>query len=317
MLLYLLRRVLYALPIALAVSLVCFMLVHIAPGDPINAIVPADAPQEVVDQIKREYGLDKPLPVQFALWLSHVVQGDLGKSLATGRSVWSDLSVAVVNTLRLALAASAIGFTIGCMLGGVAGVFRGTWIDRVAVTVAVAGVSVPHYWLGMVMVVIFSVTLGMLPAMGAGPTGAGGWAWDWAHLQHLVLPAVTLCVIPMGIVTRTLRGIIAEIMGQDFINTLRGKGMLRRTIFLHVVKNAAPNALAVMGLQLGYLMGGSILVETVFSWPGTGFLLNSAIFQRDIPVLQGTILVLALFFVVLNLAVDLMQTALDPRIKRA
>jgi len=317
MLLYLLRRVLYALPIALAVSLVCFLLVHIAPGDPINAIVPADAPQEVVDQIKREYGLDKPLPVQFGLWLSHVVQGDLGRSLATGRSVWSDLSVAVVNTLRLALAASAVGFTVGCVLGGLAGVFRGTWIDRVATTLAVAGVSVPHYWLGMVMVVIFSVTLGVLPAMGAGPTGGAAWAWDWVHVQHLVLPALTLCVIPMGIVTRTLRGIIAEIMGQDFVNTLRGKGMLRRNIFLHVVKNAAPNALAVMGLQLGYLMGGSILVETVFSWPGTGFLLNSAIFQRDIPVLQGTILVLALFFVVLNLAVDLMQTALDPRIKRA
>ncbi|MBC7801449.1 MAG: ABC transporter permease, partial [Gemmatimonadaceae bacterium] len=296
MLMYLARRVLYALPIALAVSLVCFMLVHIAPGDPINAIVPADAPQEVVDQIRREYGLDKPLPVQFGLWLSKVVQGDLGKSLATGRSVWSDLSVAVVNTLRLAVAASAVGFVVGCVLGGLAGVFQGTWIDRAAVTLAVAGVSVPHYWLGMVLVVIFSVNLGALPAMGAGPSG---WAWDWAHLQHLILPAATLCVIPMGIVTRTLRGIVAEIMGQDFVNTLRGKGLRRRTVFLHVVKNAAPNALAVMGLQLGYLMGGSILVETVFSWPGTGFLLNSAIFQRDIPVLQGTILVLALFFVVL------------------
>ena len=317
MLLYLLRRTLYAVPIALAVSLVCFSLVHIAPGDPINAIVPADAPQEVVDQIRREYGLDKPLPVQFGLWLGHVVQGDLGRSLATGRSVWSDLSVAVLNTLRLAVAASLIGFAVGCVLGGLAGVFQGTWIDRVATGLAVAGVSVPHYWLGIVMVVIFSVELGALPAMGAGPTGGGAWAWDWAHIRHLVLPAVTLFVIPMGIVTRTLRGIIAEIMGQDFVNTLRGKGLLGRTIFLHVVKNAAPNALAVMGLQLGYLMGGSILVETVFSWPGTGFLLNSAIFQRDIPVLQGTILVLALFFVVLNLLVDLMQTALDPRIKRA
>lgn len=311
---YLLRRVLYAVPIALAVSLVCFLLVHIAPGDPVSAIVPADAPQEVVDQIRRDYGLDQPLPVQFGIWLSRVVQGDLGKSLATGRAVWSDLSVAVVNTLRLALAASFIGFVLGTVLGGLAGVFRGTWVDRVAVGIAVAGVSVPHYWLGMVLVVVFSVNLQALPAMGAGPEV---WAWDWAHLQHLLLPAVTLSVIPMGIVTRTLRGIVAEIMGQDFVTTLRGKGMLRRTVFLHVVKNAAPNALAIMGLQLGYLMGGSILVETVFSWPGTGFLLNSAIFQRDIPVLQGTILVLALFFVALNLLVDLMQTALDPRIRRA
>ena len=317
MLIYLLRRILYAVPIAIAVSLVCFMLVHIAPGDPISAIVPADAPQAVVEQVRREYGLDRPLPIQFGIWLLHVVQGDLGKSLATGRPVWADLSVAVVNTLRLALAASLIGFTLGCLLGAVAGAFRGTWVDRVAVTIAVAGVSIPHYWLGMIMVVIFSVMLGALPAMGAGPSGAGGWAWDWAHLQHLVLPAITLSVIPMGIVTRTIRGLVAETLGQDFVTTLRGKGMLRPAVFRHVVKNVAPNALAVMGLQLGYLMGGSILVETVFSWPGTGFLLNSAIFQRDIPVLQGTILVLALFFVGLNLVIDLMQTALDPRIKRA
>ncbi len=153
--------------------------------------------------------------------------------------------------------------------------------------------------------------------MGAGPGGSADWSWDWEHVKHLILPAVTLSVIPMGIVTRTVRGIVAEIMNQEFITALRGKGLTRWGVFLHVVKNAAPNALAVMGLQLGYLMGGSILVETVFSWPGTGLLLNSAIFQRDLPVLQGTILVLAMFFVALNLIVDLMQTALDPRIKRA
>jgi peptide/nickel transport system permease protein len=245
------------------------------------------------------------------------VQGDLGRSLATGRPVWSDLSGAIMNTLRLAVVASVMGFVLGCVLGGLAGTFRGSWIDRTAVGIAVAGVSVPHYWLGMVLVVIFSVQLNWLPAMGAGPGGSADWGWDWEHLQHLVLPAVTLAVIPMGIVTRTVRGIIAEIMSQEFVTALRGKGLTRQRIFVHVVKNAAPNALAVMGLQLGYLMGGSILVETVFSWPGTGLLLNNAIFQRDLPVLQGTILVLAMFFVALNLCVDLVQTALDPRIKRA
>ena len=317
MLLYILRRLAYSIPIALAVSLVCFMLVHIAPGDPVNAIVPPDAPQDVVNQIKHEYGLDRPLPIQFGLWLGHVVQGDLGRSLATGRSVWSDLSVALVNTLRLALVASFIGFTLGVVLGSLAGAARGSWVDRAATSFAVAGVSVPHYWLGMVMVVVFSVLLGWLPAMGAGPGGNSDWAWDWGHLQFLLLPAITLSVIPMGIITRTVRGIVAEVLGQDFVNTLRGKGMLRGGIFWHVARNAAPGALAVMGLQLGYLMGGSILVETVFSWPGTGFLLNSAIFQRDIPVLQGTILVLALFFVAVNLVVDVVQTMLDPRIKRA
>lgn len=317
MLLYLLKRVLYAVPIALAVGFVCFMLVQIAPGDPINAIVPPDAPQEVVEQVRADYGLDKPLPVQFVLWLSKVVQGDLGRSLATGRPVWGDLSSAIGNTLTLALAASLLGFIMGCVLGGLAGTFKGSLLDRAATTFAVAGVSVPHYWLGMVLVVVFSVQLAWLPAMGAGPGGSADWAWDWAHMQHLVLPAITLSVIPMGIVTRTVRGIIAEIMNQEFVVALRGKGLTRFAIFLHVVKNAAPTALAVMGLQLGYLMGGSILVETVFSWPGTGLLLNSAIFQRDLPVLQGTILVLAMFFVALNLLVDLVQTALDPRIKRA
>ena len=317
MLIYLFRRLLYAVPIALAVGFVCFMLVQIAPGDPINAIVPADAPADVVEQVRRDYGLDKPLPVQFGLWLWKVVQGDLGRSLATGRPVWSDLHTAIGNTLMLALAASLLGFILGCVLGGLVGTFRGSLLDRAAVGIAVAGVSVPHYWLGMVMVVLFSVQWPLLPAMGAGPGGSADWEWNWEHVQHLVLPTVTLSVIPMGIVTRTVRGIVAEIMNQEFVVALRGKGLRRWDVFLHVVKNAAPNALAVMGLQLGYLMGGSILVETVFSWPGTGLLLNSAIFQRDLPVLQGTILVLAMFFVALNLLVDLVQTALDPRIKRA
>ncbi|MDB5775384.1 MAG: transporter permease [Herbaspirillum sp.] len=317
MIIYLLRRILYTIPIALAVSLVCFMLVHIAPGDPINAILPPDAPQDVVIQLKHEYGLDKPLPVQFGIWITHVVHGDLGRSIASGRPVLEDLMDAIGNTYRLSIVAATIGFVFGSLFGGLAAAFRGTWIDRTLVGIAVAGVSLPHYWLGMVLVVIFGVILNVLPAMGAGPDGSAIWLWDWEHLQHLVLPAVTLAAIPMGIITRTVRGIVVEILNQDFVTTLRGKGMLRRDVFLHVVKNAAPNASAVMGLQLGYLMGGSILVETVFSWPGTGLLLNNAIFQRDIPVLQGTILVLAMCFVTLNLLVDLFQTALDPRIKRS
>ena len=152
--------------------------------------------------------------------------------------------------------------------------------------------------------------------MGAGPGGNSDWAWDWEHMQHLILPAVTLSVIPMGIITRTVRGIVAEMLGQDFVEHAARQGAAARRSSSTWSRTRRPSALAVMGLQLGYLMGGSILVETVFSWPGTGLLLNSAIFQRDIPVLQGTILVLALFFVALNLVVDLVQTALDPRIKR-
>lgn len=309
---YVARRVAYAMPIALFVSLVCFMLVHIAPGDPINAIVPPNTPQEVVRQISHAYGLDRPLPVQFVLWLEHILQGDLGRSLATGQPVWADLSVAIGNTLMLACAASLIGFPVGCALGGIAAALRGTWIDRVAAGAAAVGISVPNYWLGMGLVIVFSVMLNWLPAMGDG----GGPTWSWNRLEHVILPAVTLSIIPMGITARTVRGIVIEVLGQDFITTLRGKGLRRFGLFVHVLKNAAPNGLAVMGLQLGYLMGGSILVETVFSWPGTGLLLNNAIFQRDIPVLQGTILVLALFFVLLNLVVDLLQMVLDPRISR-
>jgi peptide/nickel transport system permease protein len=314
MLFYTLRRIVYAIPIALAVSLVCFMLVHIAPGDPIDAILPPDASAETVAMVRNDYGLDKPLPVQFGLWLGHVVQGDFGLSLANRRPVLDELKVAAGRTFILASTAALLGFVVGCVLGGLAGVFRGTVVDRMAVGAAVAGISVPHYWLGMVFVIVFSLVLGWLPSIGAGP---GDWAWNWLHIRHLILPAVTLSVIPAGLVTRTVRGVVVEILSQDFITTLRGKGLHRLLLAIHVIKNAAPMSIAVMGLQLGYLMGGSILVETVFAWPGTGMLLNQAIFQRDIPVLQGTTLVLAMIFVILNLVVDLAQTALDPRMRRA
>lgn len=317
MLLYIIRRIAYAVPIAITVGLVCFMLAHIAPGDPVNAIVSPDAPQEVVDQIREEYGLDRPLPVQFGLWLSRVVQGDLGTSLANGRPVSVDLFKAFINTLRLSLVAALIGFALGTLLGTICAVWRGTWLDKALSAVAATGVSVPHYWLGMLLVVIFSVKLMWLPSMGAGGAGSQNWVWDWAHLKFMVLPALTLAIIPMGIVTRTVRGVVVDVLSQDFTTTLRGKGLRRGRIAVHVLKNAAPAVAAIMALQLGYLMGGSILVETVFSWPGTGFLLNRAIFQRDIPVLQGTILILALVFVALNLAVDIIQTTLDPRIRRA
>jgi len=175
---------------------------------------------------------------------------------------------------------------------------------------------VPHYWLGMVLVIALSALTGILPASGAGPGGSDRWAWDWEHMRFMVLPALTMSVIPMGIIARTVRALVADILEQEFVIGLRARGLTEFGVFLHVVKNAAPTALAVMGLQLGYLLGGSILIETVFSWPGTGFLLNSAIFQRDLPLLQGTILVLAMFFVLLNLLVDMVQGTLDPRISR-
>ncbi len=317
MLVYVSRRIVYVVPIILSVALVCFLLVHITPGDPLVAVLPADASQELAAQLRAAYGFDRPLPVQFGLWLWRAVNGDLGNSIATGRPVLSEVIRAVGNTVTLAIAAAMIGFSFGLLFGLIAGYFRDTWVDKVATSIAIAGVSLPHYWLGMVLVIIFSVELNWLPAVGAGPNGSGAWTWDWDHLRYLILPAVTTSVIPMGIITRTVRALTGDILSQDFVEALRAKGLRETKVFRHVIKNAAPTALAVMGLQLGYMLGGSILIETVFSWPGSGLLLNSAIFQRDLPLLQGTILVLALFFVILNLLVDIAQAAIDPRIKRS
>lgn len=317
MLIYAIKRLIYVLPVAFGVSLVCFMLVHITPGDPLTAVLPVDATAELQAEMRVIYGFDKPLPVQYVIWLGKVLVGDLGTSIATGRAVLTEVSRAVGNTLMLAAVATMIGFFFGALFGFVAGYFRDSIVDRIASFLSVLGVSVPHYWLGMVLVILFSVQLNWLPATGAGPGGSMDWSWDWAHIRHLILPAVTMSVIPMGVIARTIRALVAEILSQEFVQALGAKGLMDRGIFRHVVKNTAPTALAVMGLQLGYLLGGSILIETVFSWPGTGFLLNAAIFQRDLPLLQGTILVLAMFFVMLNLLVDVLQTALDPRIQRS
>jgi len=276
--------------------------------------LPPDASADLAAQIRQIYGFDRPLPVQFGIWLWNAVHGNLGTSIATGRPVLDEVVRAVGNTLMLAVVAAVLGFASGLSLGFLAGYCKDTLHDRVVTTISIAGASMPHYWLGMVLVIIFSVQLGWLPAVGAAP---GGWAWNWAHFQYVVLPAVTTSVIPMGIVTRTVRALVGDLLSQEFVDALRSKGLRERRVFVHIVKNAAPTVIAVLGLQLGYLLGGSILIETVFSWPGTGLLLNSAIFQRDLPLPQGTILVLALFFVLLNLVVDVLQAAIDPRIKRA
>jgi peptide/nickel transport system permease protein len=301
----------------LGVALVCFALVHLAPGDPLVSVLPPDASVELQRQLRTLYGFDRSLPEQFASWIWRALHGDLGTSIASSRPVADEVFKAVGNTLRLAVLATLIGFVLGSLFGFVAGYFQNSWLDKLASATSVLGVSVPHYWLGMVLVIIFSSQLMWLPPSGAGPGGSDLWQWNWAHVQHMVLPALTMSVIPMGIIARTVRALVAEILAQEFVVGLRAKGLTDLGIFLHVVKNAAPTALAVMGLQLGYLLGGSILIETVFAWPGTGFLLNSAIFQRDLPLLQGTILVLAMFFVLLNLVVDVVQTLLDPRIARS
>ncbi len=313
---YLIRRILYIIPISFGVTVLVFALVHMAPGDPLSAIVPPDAPEEMVQELKKAYGFDKPLPVQYATWLGRILVGDLGVSIARSRNVADELAVAVPNTFILAAGGTLLGFTLGAFFGGVAGYFQGRWIDKLATGIAITGISVPHYWLGIVLVIIFSVEMNVLPSFGMGPGGSTAWQWNAENLKHLVLPVITLSVIPMGIITRTVRATVAEILNQEFVQALHAKGLLNQQVLMHVIKNAAPTMLSVMGLQLGYLLGGSILVETVFQWPGTGSLLNSAIFERDLPLLQGTILILAMFFVLLNFMVDIVQSAIDPRMAR-
>ncbi|CAM3395018.1 ABC transporter permease [Bordetella sputigena] len=307
MLRYFLRRLAYTLPIALGVTLVCFALVHLAPGDPISAVLPENASASVVQEIKAAYGFDKPLPVQYLIWLGRVTHGDLGMSIKSGRPVAAEIGPAIANSMLLAAASIFLAFVGGCTLGALAGYTRRRGVDRAVTAVAVTGVSLPHYWLGMVLIVLFSVELRWLPATGMGNP----------DLAHLILPAVTLAVIPMGIIARSVRASVSEIRRQEFVQTLYAKGLRGPRVFLHVAKNVAPTVMAVMGLQFAQMLGGSILVETVFSWPGTGFLLNAAIFTRDLPILQGTILVLAMLFVFTNLFVDVLQMLVDPRVKRA
>jgi peptide/nickel transport system permease protein len=315
--LYVLRRLLYTIPIIIGVSLVCFSFIHLAPGDPINSVLPEQASAEVVAQIKAAYGFDKPLPIQYLKWFSNVLRGDFGLSIMTRRPVLSEVGPAVAHTALLAVSATLLSFLLGTSLGLVAGMTTRRVTDRSVTAFSVVGISLPHYWLGMVMVVIFAVKMRVLPATGMGPAGADLTQFGIEDLKHLLLPAVTLAMIPTGIIARSVRATVAEVRRQDFVQTLTGKGLRRPRIFLHVIKNAAPPAIAIMGLQFAQLLGGSILVETVFSWPGTGFLLNAAISTRDLPLLQGTVIVLAIFFVLTNVAVDIVQTLIDPRVRRA
>ncbi len=314
---YIIHRVLYAIPISLGVTMFCFALVYMAPGDPLTRLLPDDASPEVIAMMKKAYGLDKPIPIQYFVWLGNALSGDLGTSIQTNRPVLDEVSKALVNTIILSAVSVVVAFSVAFILGTLAAYYNGSAVDRLATGFSVLGVSVPNYWFGIVLIILFSVQLRWLPATGMGPGGSGSFSlFSLDGLRHLVLPVITMALIPLGIIMRTTRSAVSEVLGQDFVQTLRAKGLNEWAVVKHAVRNALPGVLAVMGLQFGYLMGGSILVETIFTWPGTGSLLNQAILNRDIPVLQGTILVLALIFVATNLIVDLLQTAVDPRIKR-
>lgn len=312
MLVFAARRIIQAIPILFGVSLVVFGLVHIVPGNPIDLLMPPEASPEVIAQMKQAFGFDQPLYIQYLLWLSRAIQGDFGLSVFNATPVWGLLITALGNTFILAVLGAALGFSLGIILGLTAAMFHGRWPDKLFSAIATTGVSLPHYWCAIVLVLTFAVLHDWLPAQGMGDDGLP----LYARLEYLVLPVVTLSLIPMGVIGRLVRATVLEIFSQEFVGALTAKGLTRWPVIRHVCKNAAPPVLALMGLQFGYLLGGSILVETVFNWPGSGNLLNLAIFRRDIPVLQATILVLASFFVMLNLLVDIAQAAIDPRIRR-
>jgi peptide/nickel transport system permease protein len=310
---YTVRRLLYAVPILLGVSMLVFALIHLAPGDVVDLLVPPEVPRDVADSLRHRFALDQPLHIQYLAWLGRLLVGDLGVSFFTNRPVSDELFSALGNTLMLAVPAAMLGFGLGVLLGALAAFNRGTALDKLFSATAITGVSLPHYWVGIVLVAVFAVILNVLPAQGM---GASGIPTSWEQIQHLILPVVTLSLIPMGVVSRLVRANVLEILSQEFVGALDAKGLLRRRVLYHVMKNAAPSAMALMGLQLGYLLAGSILVETVFNWPGSGGLMNLAIFRRDIPVLSATILVLATIFVAINILVDVLQALIDPRMRR-
>ena len=310
---YIFRRLLYAVPILLGVSLLVFALIHLAPGDVVDMLVPPEVPREVADLPRRRFALDQPLHIQYLAWLGRLLVGDLGISFFTNRPVADELFSALQNTLMLALPAALLGFALGVTLGALAAFNRGTWLDKLFAATAITGVSLPHYWVGIVLVSVFAVIFNALPAQGMGPPGFPA---SWEQIKPLILPVVTLSLIPMGVISRLVRANVLEMLSHEFVGALHAKGLLSRRVLYHVMKNAAPSALAVMGLQFGYLLPGSILVETVFNWPGSGGLMNLAIFRRDIPVLSATILVLATIFVVINILVDVLQALIDPRMRR-
>jgi peptide/nickel transport system permease protein len=314
---YIAKRVLYTIPISLGVSLVCFCLVYLAPGDPAASLIPPDASAADIATIRQLYGFDQPVPVQFARWLWRASHGDFGTSLQTGRPVLVEVSGALANTASLAAGAAIIAFALALLAGTLAAWYRGRLIERVITTVSTLGISMPSYWLGIVLIIVFAVKLRWLPATGMGNGDAATFSWfDWNDVRFAVLPMLTMALLPLGVVMRSTRAALADTLAQDFMQVLRAKGLAPHALMRHALRNALPQVLAVMGLQLGYLTGGSILIETIFTWPGTGFLLSKAILTRDVPLLQGTVLILALTFVFINLAVDVLQTFADPRLQR-
>jgi len=311
---YLARRLLLLVPVLVGVSVVVFLVLHLSPGDPAEIMLGSQATQEDLARLRRELGLTEPLHVQYFHWVAHVVRGDLGRSLWMKRPVLDE----VLNRYKATLVLTASGLllsTLGGIALGVASAVRPhSFLDRASAVTSLFGASMPVFWLGIVLMVIFSLWLGWLPASGMWAPYGGGGPRDL--LAHLALPAVTLAAASLTIIARLTRSAMLEILSQDYIRTARAKGLVeQRVVFRHGLKNALIPIVTVVGVQAGYLLGGAVLTETVFAWPGVGLLMVQGILARDFPLVQGCVLVIALTFVLINLAVDLLYAWLDPRIQ--
>jgi peptide/nickel transport system permease protein len=278
--------------------------VRLIPGDPARLLAGDFATDAIIEELRQRWHLNDPLPVQYAVYLGGLLRGDLGRSITTATPVLPELTERFLRTLELAVAAIAVAALVGIAAGIVSAVRRSTLVDYLATALALTGISTPIFWSGLILILLFSVTLGWLPAGGTGT------------LRHLVLPAVSLGFFGAGVLARQTRSGLLEVLGQDFVRTARAKGLPERLVVVkHALKNALIPVVTVLGDQFGRLLGGAILTETVFSWPGMGRYLIEAISQRDYPAVQGAILIFAAAVVVINLLVDLSYGALDPRVR--
>lgn len=311
---YILKRLISLVPVLFGLSIIVFLVMAMIPGDPATAILGSYATSENVARINRDLGLDKPLIEQYFIWISNVLQGDLGRSFALNRPVIDEVLERFQATLILAGVSLVFCSIIGLLAGVVSAVRQFGWVDRTVTFAVLAGISMPSFWLGLILILLLAVKWQLLPASGMYAIYGGGGLRDL--LLHLILPAATLSVVAAGIIARLTRAAMLEVLRQDYIRTARAKGLAeRRVIWRHAFRAALVSVIPVIGIQAGFVLGGAVYIEAVFQWPGVGAMLVKAISTRDILLVQGGVLVVAASYVLFNLAADVLQTMLDPRIR--
>ena len=312
MLYYVLKRILQVIPVLIGITLITFTVIHVAPGDPVKIMMGQRYDPEVAQTVRHEMGLDKPLVVQYLIFLGEMARGDLGYSYHKRQPVTHLLRGKFGNTLYLAAGAMLLAILLGMLAGVLASVKPQSPVDYLVMVLAVAGVSIPVFWLGLMLQLLFGSYLHWFPVSGMTEYGGAG----WENFKHLVLPAFTLASVPAAIVARITRSAMLEVMGEDYIRTARAKGLAESVIILrHVLKNALIPIVTVIGNMFALLLTGAVLTETVFSWPGLGRAMVDAITQRDFPVILGGVTIFAVTFVIVNLLVDVLYAAIDPRIR--